>query len=468
VALVPVPGSQLTASTGRPDAIEGAIPAAVRALLEELWSADVAAYIVGGSLRDVVLGRTPADWDLASNALPERIVELVPGAIYENRFGTVGIRRDGTTVDITTFRTDHDYADFRRPHRVEFGDTIELDLARRDFTVNAMAWGTRPGETPGFVDPYDGLADARAGLLRAVGDPRVRFEEDALRMVRAVRLSATLEFKIEAATLAGIEACAGLVEHLSGERIAAELAKLLGTRVPSVGLRLLSDTGLLAPISPDLAAQRGVPQNKIEGEDLWDHTLRSVDAVDVGRPVVRMAALLHDIGKPSTFADGHFVRHDAIGADVASALMDRLHEPRSVRDRVVELVRHHMFSYEPNWSDAAVRRFIGKMRALGDGMLEDLLALREADNVGSGLPARAGRLDELRARVAAELAAEVVLDRGRLAVDGTDLITELGLEEGPLLGRILDDLLEAVIVDPALNERPTLLVLAQRMLTDDR
>jgi len=468
VALVPVPGSQLTAEIGRPDAIEGAIPAAVRSLLETLWSNGQAAYVVGGSLRDVVLGRTPDDWDLASNALPERIVELVPGAIYENAFGTVGIRRDGTTFDITTFRTDHDYADFRRPHRVEFGDTIELDLARRDFTVNAMAWGARPGDPPGFVDPYDGMADARARMLRAVGDPRARFEEDALRMVRAVRLSATLGFGVEAGSLAGIRARADLVAHLSGERIATELGKLLAAPVPSTGLRLLSDTGLLAPISRDLAAQRGIPQNKIEGEDLWDHTLRSVDAVPDGRPVVRLAALLHDIGKPATFADGHFVGHDSVGAVLAVAFLDRLREPRAVRERVVELVRHHMFSYESNWSAAAVRRFIGKMAAIGPGMLEELLELREADNVGSGLPAGAGLLDELRARVAAELAAEVVLDRGRLAVDGTDLMSELGLPAGPLLGRILDDLLEAVIADPAQNERPTLLLLAQAMLTQDR
>ncbi len=468
MALVPVPGSQLTAESGRADAIGGAIPAAVHALLEELWTAGVAAYVVGGSLRDVVLDRIPHDWDMASNALPERIVELVPGAVYENTFGTVGIRRDGTTFDITTFRTDHDYADFRRPHHVEFGDSIELDLARRDFTVNAMAWGARPGETPRFMDPYDGLADAQAHLLRAVGDPRTRFEEDALRMIRAVRLATTLGFGIEAATLAGIQARADLVAHLSGERIAAELDRLLGASAPSGGLRLLADTGLLVRISPDLAAQRGIPQNKVPGEDLWDHTLRAVDAVAASRPVVRLAALLHDIGKPATFADGHFVGHDAVGADLAGTFLERLREPRAIRDRVVELVRHHMFSYESNWSDAAVRRFIGKMAAIGPGMLEELLELREADNIGSGLPAGAGRLDELRARVAAELAAELVLDRGGLAVDGTDLMTELGLGQGALLGRILDDLLEAVIADPALNERPTLLMLAQGMLTEDR
>ena len=202
-------------------------------------------------------------------------------------------------------------------------------------------------------------------------------------------------------------------------------------------------------------------------EDLWDHTLRTVDAAPAGRPVGRLAALLHDIGKPATFAEGHFLGHDAVGARLAGLFLDRLRSPRAVRERVVALVGLHMFSYEPNWSDAAVRRFIGRMGALGDSALDELLALREADNVGSGLPPEAGGLDALRARIAAELAADVVLDRRGLVVDGADLISELGLSQGPLLGRILDALLERVIVDPALNERPTLLLLAQAMLADD-
>ena len=465
MAHVPVPGSQLT---GGPTAFEGAIPASVLDLLATLWTAGHAAYVVGGSLRDVLLERRPDDWDMASNAEPERVIELFQGAVYENRFGTVAVRHDGEVFEITTFRTDHDYADFRRPHRVEFGDTIELDLARRDFTVNAMAWGARPGEKPALVDPYGGRSDAAGRLLRAVGDPSARFEEDALRMVRAIRLATTLGFAVEAATLAAVEEKATLVAHLSGERIAAELDKLLAATTPSAGLRLLSETGVLASISPELAAQPGVPQNKVPGEDLWDHTVRSVDAAPAARPVVRLAALLHDIGKPATFADGRFMGHDAVGAELAGAFLDRLRSPRAVRDRVVELVRQHMFSYESSWSDAAVRRFIGKMAAIGDGALDELLDLRAADNVGSGLPAGAGQLDELRARVAAELRADLVLDRAGLAIDGTDLIDALGLTPGPRLGRILEGLVERVIADPALNERPTLLLLARAALAEDR
>jgi tRNA nucleotidyltransferase (CCA-adding enzyme) len=460
VAVVPVPGSELSGA-----AVAESIPGPVHSLLRALWSGGHAAYVVGGSLRDVILGRSPGDWDLATDARPERVLELFPGSVYENAFGTVAVRWDGEVYEITTFRSDHDYADFRRPHRVEFGDSIEVDLARRDFTINAIAWGGPGGDAaPGLVDPFDGRGDVERRVLRAVGEPRDRFEEDALRMVRAVRLAATLDVGIEAATLAAIQARSELVAHLSGERIAAELGKLLSAERPSVGLRLMADTGVLAPISAELAAQRGVPQNKVPGEDLWDHTLRAVDAARADRPVVRLATLLHDIGKPATFADGHFLGHDAVGADMAGAFLDRLRVARSVRARVVHLVRHHMFSYEPAWSDAAVRRFIGK---IGPDAIEELFELREADNLGSGRPAEADGLDELRARVAAELASGPILGRGQLAVDGTDLMTELGLEQGPILGRILDGLLERVIADPALNDRPTLLLLASAMLAED-
>jgi putative nucleotidyltransferase with HDIG domain len=431
---------------------------------------------------------------MATDARPDRLLELFPGAVYENRFGTVAVRDGGELHEITTFRSDHEYADFRRPHRVEFGDRIEDDLARRDFTVNAMAWGAdapaaageRVGEpaavgecedagrgaptnsaspTPALVDPHGGLADIEARTLRAVGDPRTRFEEDALRMVRAIRLAATLDFGIEAGTLAAIQTRSPLVAHLSGERLAAELDKLLAADRPSVGLRLLAATEILAVLSPELAAQRGIPQNKIAGDDLWDHTVRTVDAVPRDRPVVRLAALLHDIGKPATMAEGHFVGHDTVGAELAAAFLLRLRSPKAVADRVVHLIRHHMFAYDPAWGDSGVRRFI---RRIGRDALEPLFDLREADNEGSGEPGNEHGLDELRARIAEQLVGRVVLERGDLAIDGTDLIAELGLTEGPVLGRILDELLDRAIADPAVNDPPTLLLLAQAMLTEDR
>jgi tRNA nucleotidyltransferase (CCA-adding enzyme) len=417
---------------------------------------------VGGCLRDALLGREPADWDLTTDAPPDRIQSLFPHSLYENRFGTVVVRQAHAQYEITAFRRDVSYTDHRHPDRVEFGDSIEEDLARRDFTVNAMAWGGKPGEEPRFVDPHGGREDLDRRLLRAVGDPDRRFHEDALRMVRAVRLSATLEFEVETETVAAIGRNAELARHLSGERIAAELVKLLAAPRPSVGLRLMERTGLLAVIVPALARQRGLPQNKIVGEDLWDHTLRTVDAAP-NRTVVRLAALLHDIGKPDTLTEGHFHNHETVGAEMTGAFLTGLHAPRVLQERVAHLVRSHMFAYQANWTDAAVRRFI---RKVGPGSIDDLLALRAADNEGSGLSAEAGLLPELSRRVQNELAAHAVLGRNQLAVDGNDLRSELAIEPGRGMGRILDALTERVIAEPALNDRAILIELARAELIE--
>jgi putative nucleotidyltransferase with HDIG domain len=445
--------------------LAGVIPARVLALLDHLGVHGYAAYVVGGSLRDALLDREPADWDLTTDARPDRLVELFPGAVYENRFGTVAVRHDTDVFEITTFRTEHDYADFRRPHRVEFGDDVVADLARRDFTVNAIAWGRGAGETGpnALVDPFDGLADLHARRLRAVGDPDARFREDALRTIRAVRLAAALGFDIEPATLAAIAANAGLVAHLSGERVGAELEKLLAAPRPSIGLQLALETGVLAVISPELAAQRGIPQSKVPGEDLWDHTLRTVDASPASRPVVRLAALLHDIGKPSTLAGGRFHHHESVGADLADVLLRRLRFPRAAADEVVRLIRHHMFTVDPNATDVAVRRFI---KRVGIEAVDALFALRRADDIGSGSDPEDPATDAFRARIDAEIAAKVVLDRNALEVDGDDLMRDLGLVPGPRLGGVLEALVDRVIADPALNDRATLMLMAQAMLAD--
>ena len=451
-------------------------PPSVRAVIDHLNAHGHAGYAVGGSVRDALLGRAPKDWDLATDARPDRLLHLFPGAVYENAFGTVAVRRDNQVLEITTFRNEHEYADFRRPHRLEFGDDIEDDLARRDFTVNAIAWGLEaPGASdapdaamalpvePSIVDPFDGIGDVGRRVLRAVGDPGTRFREDALRMVRAVRLAATLDLAVEPATRAAIADSAALVVHLSGERIGAELTRLLAAPRPSVGLRLAEETGLLAVISPELAAQRGVPQNKVDGEDLWDHTLRAVDAAPAERPIVRLAALLHDIGKPATLADGHFHHHDVVGASQAVQLLTRLRVPRATIDTIEVLVRHHMFTVDPDATGTAIRRFL---KRVGPEHVDALLELRRADDIGSGRPGESPSLTAFRARIGEELAAEAALDRYALKIDGTDLMRDLGLEPGPRLGRILDDLVELVIADPALNEASTLLLLAQGMLAD--
>ena len=372
------------------------------------------------------------------------------------------------SVEVTTFRRDHQYADHRRPDSVTFSNEIGEDLARRDFTVNAIAWGHAAGEElPQLVDPTDGLADLARTLLRAVGDPAVRFDEDALRLLRAARLAAQLHFEIEPATRAAMASSAGLVRWVSQERIGAELRRMVAADPPSNAFEILSNSGLLEHALPELAAQRGVPQDKQPGHDLWDHCLATVDAaaaIDSGNALLRVAALLHDIGKPNTFADGHFIGHDLEGARLAEAMLTRLAFPRREVERVRRLIAEHMFSYERRWTSAAVRRFI---RRVGPDLVDDLLELREADNLGSGLPADAGYVEELRRRVRDELAAHPPLSLHDLAVNGADLIGELGMQPGPPVGELLERLLGSVIADPSRNHRERLLADARDYLGHD-
>jgi tRNA nucleotidyltransferase (CCA-adding enzyme) len=481
------PATTPVAASGRRDPI----PAAVREIAGTLRKGGHEAHLVGGCVRDLLRGVEPADWDLATDARPEQLLALFPGALYENRFGTVAIAVGDETYEVTTYRHDGPSSDHRRPDVVVFGQRLDDDLARRDFTVNAMALaigeeagpdlgagpaagGARPLDRAGLADPstirdpFGGRADLAAGILRAVGDPAARFREDSLRMLRAVRFAATLGFAVEPRTLTAIQTNAPLARSLSGERVLVELLTMLAAPVPSVGLRLAQQTGLLAAIAPELARQRGVPQDKVPGEDLWDHTCRTVDAaprpLPDEPPLVRLAALLHDIGKPATFADGHFVGHETVGAALAEAWLAELRAPRFLTADTVNLVRHHMFSYDASWTDAAVRRFI---RRCGASAIDDLLDLRAADNVGSGLAPDVDGLESLRARCREQLDARVALDLAGLAVNGDDLMKALELPAGPALGRLLDRLLEMVLTDPMLNDRSRLLTVARELAAAD-
>jgi tRNA nucleotidyltransferase/poly(A) polymerase len=427
-------------------------PAQVLAVLQSLWDAGHAAYLVGGGVRDALLGRPVTDWDVATDALPERLLELFPAGGYDNRFGTVQVPSGELKLEVTTFRRDHQYADHRRPDSVTFTRSLDEDLARRDFTVNAIAWGR-----DGIIDPTSGMADLTAGLLRAVGNPAARFNEDALRLLRAARLAAQLDFAIEPVTLAAMSTTAETVQHVSSERIGEELRKILRAASPSVALQILADTGVLKYALPELDAQRGVAQDKAPGMDLWGHCLAATDAavqLDPGNPRLRLAALVHDIGKPATLADGHFIGHDTEGARLAEGLLTRLAFPRREVEAVADLVRFHMFSYESRWSSAAVRRFI---KRVGRDLVSDQLNLRAADNIGSGLPAGAGKLEELRSRIAAELAAGAPLTLRELAVHGDDLTAALDLAPGPVVGELLDHLLQWVLDDPSRNARTMLI-----------
>jgi tRNA nucleotidyltransferase (CCA-adding enzyme) len=444
-----------------------ALPAPVAHVLGRLLEAGHEAALVGGGVRDAVRGEAPTDWDVATSAPPETVTGIFPDSVWENRFGTVTLHGGelGPPVEVTTYRVEGPYLDRRRPGSVSWGRSLEDDLSRRDFTINAMGW--RPDDLAAgrgrLVDPHGGSADLAGGVLRAVGDPDRRIAEDALRMVRAVRFAARLGLRIDPATAAAIRRHAGSAASLSGERLRGELLRIMGSPAPpSIALGLMHELGLLGVVLPELAALRGVPQAKALPGDAFDHSLRTADALPADDPLLRLAGLLHDLGKATTLADGHFIGHDREGAGLAGVVMRRLRFGRAETARVERLVTQHMFAYTPNWTDAAVRRFI---RRVGTDLLDDLYALRRADNVASGTAEPAsGGLDELRRRAAAAIASDPLGAR-QLAVDGNDLVAELGLEPGPMVGRLLAELLEAVVDDPRLNARHVLLQRARHSLT---
>ncbi len=449
-----------------PDELEfPAMPERASHVLRTLTDAGHEAVLVGGRVRDRLLGLDhDGEWDAATSARPEAVAALFPDASWENRFGTVTIGAD-PPVEVTSYRTEGTYRDRRRPEEVRFGVSLEDDLARRDFTINAIAWvpldlDARRGR---IVDPFGGRADLDARRLRSVGDPRERFAEDALRLVRAARFAGRFGLEIEPETEAAIRELAPTVASVSGERLRDELLRILRLdHVPSGALRLLEHLGLLQVIVPELAALRGVPQAKVVPGDALDHVLRATDAAPAGDPpIVRLTALLHDLGKATTLRDGHFIGHELVSADLARAVLDHLRMPRADTDRIVGAIRHHMYDYDATWTDAAVRRFVRRLAGVDRGLL---FALRRADNVASGV-ADGGEANqaELEARIAEQLRREPeLLEHRRLAIDGHDLQAELGIPPGPEIGAILDRLADSVIEDPTLNRREALLALARR------
>ncbi len=419
-------------------------------------------YLVGGAVRDYLLGREVSDFDLATDARPEEVARLYRRVIPTGiKHGTVTVLWKGFEVEVTTFRTESSYADGRHPDEVAFAATIEEDLARRDFTVNAMAFDLSEGR---LLDPFGGREDLAHKLLRAVGDPMERFGEDGLRPLRAVRFAAQLGFEVEAATLAAIGPSIERFRLVSAERVREELVKILLSERPSAGLRLLESTGLLLEISPELAACRGVEQRGMHVFDVLDHLYACVDAAPP-RVVLRLAALLHDVAKPAAKVerpgeDPTFYRHEELSAKAAEAFMKRLRFPNALIDEVAHLIRCHMFSYDDSWSEAAVRRFIARV---GPENMEGLFSMRIADGtaiIGRSVDPRS--LEPLRARIERVLAAKEAFGLGDLAVKGADLASA-GVPPGPKMGMMLKELLETVIDDPALNERDRLLEIARKL-----
>lgn len=408
------------------------------------------------------------DWDVGTSAVPERVLALFSSAIPTGlKHGTVTIPLASGPCEVTTFRLESEYSDARRPDRVEFTGDVERDLARRDFTVNAIAWdpvGDREW------DPFGGRDDLAARILRAVGDPVTRFREDGLRPVRAARFAATLEFDVDPETFLALAQARDQVGRVAAERIRDELMKMLKAREPSRGFEVLRRSGLLAIVLPELEGCVAVPQNRYHAHDVYFHTLYSTDAAPPAKPVVRLAALFHDVGKPATRAekengDATFYNHQFESARLAEAAMTRLRFSRDLTDRVTHLVKNHMFDYRPEWTDATVRRFV---RTVGIENVADLFDLRIADNLGNGLKTGFPHyLGELTERIGRVVEAQEALSVRDLKVDGADVMRELRLPPGPEVGRVLDRLLEEVTEDPSLNERKRLLQRLARGLAID-
>jgi len=443
------------------------LPASVGGVLAALGAAGHEAVLVGGCVRDRLLGQPDGswDWDAATSAEPDEVAGLFPGSTWENRFGTVTVRVE-PPVEVTSYRAEGGYRDARRPDDVRFGVSLRDDLARRDFTINAIAWlptdlAARRGR---LIDPYDGAPDLERRVLRTVGDPTARFGEDALRLIRAARFAARFRMALDPATERAIIELAPIAATVSGERVRDELLRILELDAPSPAFLLLERLGLLRVILPELVALRGVPQAKRAPGDALDHTLAAVYAAPASVPDARMAALLHDLGKATTLEHGHFIGHEEVGARLADAVLGRLRYPRARAGRIVEAIRHHMYGYDDSWSDAAVRRFIRRLAGVDRQLL---FALRAADDAASGVGEEGPRVQgELERRIGEQLEREpgLLLDR-RLAVDGHDLQRELGLPPGPEIGRVLDSLTEAVLDDPTRNEREALLALARTMVS---
>jgi tRNA nucleotidyltransferase (CCA-adding enzyme) len=438
------------------------IPEDVLGVCRGLVHAGFQAYLVGGSVRDLIIGRKVGDFDVATSARPEEILRVfgarfsVPTGLQH---GTVTVLAGQPTrhVEVTTFRGEGEYLDGRHPSVVKFGATLEEDLARRDFTMNAIAYDPQARR---LIDLHHGQEDIARRVVRTVGDPVQRFSEDGLRPMRAVRQATQLGFEVDPPTLAAINATLHVFRKVSAERVRDELFKLLAAAQPSRGIELMRQTGLLAEVLPELLPAIGCQQNRFHKHDVYHHCLATLDAVPPD-PILRLTALLHDVGKPATKAPREdapdefgFFKHEYVGAEMVAPLTARLRLSRAEADMVVGLVGQHMFFYTPDWTDGTVRRFV---KRVGTERLPKLFALREADIISRGRGEDpVGETRELRERIERVASEDAALNVRDLAVDGKDVMRVLAIPPSAKVGEVLNRLLERVLDDPSLNQKDTL------------
>lgn len=433
--------------------------------METFRNAGFSIYVVGGPVRDMLLGVNPTDiqnWDFATSATPSQMLELLPGAKYENDFGTVLLalsvpteHTDETIIaEITPFRHEGMYKDNRHPESVTWAQTIEEDVSRRDFTINAMAYD---GHT--LIDITHSQVDLKNKIIKAVGDPTMRFKEDALRMLRAVRFATQLNFTIDASTQNAIIINADLLQNISGERIRDEFLKILASLDPAEGVLLLHTTGLLQHILPEVETCFGVEQKSPERHHIHDvatHLIESLRHCPSADPITRLGALIHDIGKPQTRAIDKrgittFHDHEIVGAEMAAEIAERLRLSKDDKERLIKLVRYHMFAVTEDQTDKTIRRFI---RKVGVETIQDLLDIRTGDRLGSGTPATSWRTELFKKRL--EEVQQLPFTVHDLNISGQEIMAALNLKPGPEVGKVLDTLFEMVDSGEVKNEREEL------------
>ena len=465
------------------------IPEYVQKVSRMLSKEGFECYLVGGAVRDVVMGLDPHDYDLATDALPDEMLNIFPKSVSVGaKFGTVmALIQDshGETmeVEVTTFRSESDYVDGRWPTNVEFVKEIDKDLGRRDFTFNAMAIDLTNMEWDGgddlkeveIYDPFGGVKDIELKKIRAVGTPLERFKEDGVRAFKACRLASQLNFEIDEETFKAISECVPVAAQVSMERIRDEFMKmLLRSSKPSVGIDLMRKAGLLQLFMPELLEGIGVEQKMFHSDDVYWHSLRTCDSA---HDSVKLAALLHDIAKPRTdMGNGHFYGHDAMGAQMVEEILRRMKFPQAEEKRVVLLIKNHMFYYPHmedgmteeekqnielhEWTDSAVRRFIQRV---GIENIDDLFKLRLADAQSNPMTAfKPEEITLLQKRISAVLQEDMALKVSDLKISGEDLVG-IGIERGPQLGKILKELLEMVLEDPMVNTKEKLIENAKKL-----
>ena len=433
------------------------IPKEVAEVAKALAAAGFEVYLVGGCVRDMLLGREPKDWDVATSARPEEIQKLFPESVYENSFGTVGVKTESEdpklkVIEVTTYRLEGKYTDKRHPDEIKFAKTIEEDLSRRDFTVNALAMNLK-GEV---LDPFGGKDDLAARMIRTVGKPEERFGEDALRLARAVRFAVELDFEIEMNTRRAIEKLSRELEMIAKERVRDELVKIMETPRAAKGIILLEELGLLQYVLPEVREGLGVGQNLHHIYTVFEHSVRALDyAAKQGYPLaIRMAALLHDVGKPrAKQGEGRnstFYQHEFIGAKMTAKALDRLRFSKEFIEQVTHLVRYHMFYYNVGEvSERGVRRFLARV---GPETVPDLFKVREADRIGSGAP-KATPYKNRHLMFMIEKVKNDPISPKMLKVNGDDVMATLKLPQSERVGWIISVLLEEVLDDPKKNEK---------------